>query len=209
MSAAPSVMSHRFVTVRRGSPAARSGHIHCYCPLQAAAAAGFAQTVLNPCDINILKLYDIILNLCDITSPQSVTPHLLPQVSDQLVEINGESTSGMTHSQAVEQIRRGGNRIHLVLKKGNGYVPDYGEAGYSCSTQSSTLWYCCELGQYEISTASIATAGWREDSDWRAESPWDQGKAPGPWLKPSPQRLTQVLTGSRLSGRELVGGLSL
>lgn len=33
----------------------------------------------------------------------------------------------MTHSQAVEQIRRGGHRIHLVLKRGNGYVPDYGE----------------------------------------------------------------------------------
>lgn len=49
------------------------------------------------------------------------------QVSDQLVEINGDSTSGMTHSQAVEQIRKGGARIHLVLKKGNGYVPDYGE----------------------------------------------------------------------------------
>lgn len=48
-------------------------------------------------------------------------------MSDQLVEINGESTCGMTHSQAVEQIRRGGSRIHLVLKKGNGYVPDYGE----------------------------------------------------------------------------------
>ncbi|XP_061074782.1 membrane-associated guanylate kinase, WW and PDZ domain-containing protein 1-like [Conger conger] len=48
------------------------------------------------------------------------------QVSDQLVEINGDSTAGMTHSQAVEQIRRGGHRIHLVLKKGNGYVPDYG-----------------------------------------------------------------------------------
>lgn len=51
----------------------------------------------------------------------------MSQVSDQLVEINGDSTSGMTHSQAVEQIRRGGHRIHLVLKKGNGYVPDYGE----------------------------------------------------------------------------------
>ncbi|KAJ8343638.1 hypothetical protein SKAU_G00309670 [Synaphobranchus kaupii] len=49
------------------------------------------------------------------------------QVSDQLVEINGDSTGGMTHSQAVEQIRRGGHRIHLVLKKGNGYVPDYVE----------------------------------------------------------------------------------
>ncbi|XP_078111715.1 membrane-associated guanylate kinase, WW and PDZ domain-containing protein 3 isoform X1 [Sander vitreus] len=48
------------------------------------------------------------------------------QVSDQLVEINGNSTAGMTHSQAVEQIRRGGHRIHLVLKRGNGYVPDYG-----------------------------------------------------------------------------------
>ncbi|XP_029361712.1 membrane-associated guanylate kinase, WW and PDZ domain-containing protein 1 isoform X1 [Echeneis naucrates] len=48
------------------------------------------------------------------------------QVSDQLVEINGDSTAGMTHSQAVEQIRRGGHRIHLVLKRGNGYVPDYG-----------------------------------------------------------------------------------
>lgn len=50
------------------------------------------------------------------------------QVSDQLVEINGNSTAGMTHSQAVEQIRRGGHRIHLVLKRGNGYVPDYGKA---------------------------------------------------------------------------------
>ncbi|XP_026187178.1 membrane-associated guanylate kinase, WW and PDZ domain-containing protein 2 [Mastacembelus armatus] len=48
------------------------------------------------------------------------------QVSDQLVEINGNSTAGMTHSQAVEHIRRGGHRIHLVLKRGNGYVPDYG-----------------------------------------------------------------------------------
>lgn len=50
------------------------------------------------------------------------------QVSDQLVEINGHSTAGMTHSQAVEQIRTAGQRIHLILKKGNGYVPDYGKA---------------------------------------------------------------------------------
>ncbi|XP_057677965.1 membrane-associated guanylate kinase, WW and PDZ domain-containing protein 3 isoform X2 [Corythoichthys intestinalis] len=47
------------------------------------------------------------------------------QVSDQLVEINGDSTAGMSHAQAVEQIRRGGRRVHLVLKRGNGYVPDY------------------------------------------------------------------------------------
>ncbi|XP_062975527.1 PDZ domain-containing protein MAGIX [Elgaria multicarinata webbii] len=47
------------------------------------------------------------------------------QVSDQLVEINGESTAGMTHAQAVEHIRSGGSRIRLVLKRGNGFVPDY------------------------------------------------------------------------------------
>uniref|UniRef100_A0A671KY98 PDZ domain-containing protein n=1 Tax=Sinocyclocheilus anshuiensis TaxID=1608454 RepID=A0A671KY98_9TELE len=49
------------------------------------------------------------------------------QVSDQLVEINGDSTAGMSHSQAVERIKTGGSRIHLVFKRGNGYVPDYGK----------------------------------------------------------------------------------
>nr|XP_020669971.1 membrane-associated guanylate kinase, WW and PDZ domain-containing protein 1-like isoform X6 [Pogona vitticeps] len=47
------------------------------------------------------------------------------QVSDQLVEINGEPTAGMTHAQAVEHIRNGGSRIRLMLKRGNGFVPDY------------------------------------------------------------------------------------
>ncbi|XP_033029424.1 membrane-associated guanylate kinase, WW and PDZ domain-containing protein 3-like isoform X1 [Lacerta agilis] len=47
------------------------------------------------------------------------------QVSDQLVEINGEPTAGMTHAQAVEHIRNGGSRIRLLLKRGNGFVPDY------------------------------------------------------------------------------------
>lgn len=66
------------------------------------------------------------------------------------------------------------------------------------------------FSEVSLSAASIATAGWREDFDWRrAESPQEQRKAPGPWLKPSPQKLTQVLIGSRLSRRELVGSLSL
>ncbi|XP_061470063.1 membrane-associated guanylate kinase, WW and PDZ domain-containing protein 1-like isoform X2 [Rhineura floridana] len=47
------------------------------------------------------------------------------QVSDQLVEINGEPTAGMTHVQAVEHIRNGGSQIRLVLKRGNGFVPNY------------------------------------------------------------------------------------
>lgn len=55
------------------------------------------------------------------------------------MEINGNSTAGMTHSQAVEQIRRGGHHIHLVLKRGNGYVPDYGEKPPPSRVVSCTL----------------------------------------------------------------------
>lgn len=66
------------------------------------------------------------------------------------------------------------------------------------------------FSEVSLSAASIATAGWREDCDWRkVDSLWQQGNVPGPWLKPSPQRLTQVLTGSRRSGQDLAGGLSL
>ncbi|XP_027023128.2 membrane-associated guanylate kinase, WW and PDZ domain-containing protein 1 isoform X2 [Tachysurus fulvidraco] len=62
------------------------------------------------------------------------------QVSDQLVEINGNSTAGMSHSQAVEQIRTASHKLHLVLKKGNGYVPDYGhDQGAAVSSLSSAL----------------------------------------------------------------------
>lgn len=63
------------------------------------------------------------------------------------------------------------------------------------------------FSEVSLSAASIATAGWRDD--WGAASPWEQRKGPGPWLKPSTQRLTEVLTGHRLSGQRLVGGLSL
>lgn len=65
--------------------------------------------------------------------------------------------------------------------------------------------------EVSLSAASIATTGWREESDWRRaeSSPWQQRNTPGPWLKPSRQRLTEVLIGSRLGGRELAGGLSL
>ncbi|XP_043975201.1 membrane-associated guanylate kinase, WW and PDZ domain-containing protein 3 isoform X2 [Gambusia affinis] len=76
------------------------------------------------------------------------------QVSDQLVEINGDSTAGMTHSQAVEMIRRGGHRIHLVLKRGNGYVPDY--AREQRITSSSLL-----HNPKEQSLAAVSSTGRR------------------------------------------------
>ncbi|XP_067881706.1 membrane-associated guanylate kinase, WW and PDZ domain-containing protein 2-like isoform X2 [Heterodontus francisci] len=48
------------------------------------------------------------------------------QIGDQLVEINGERTLGMTHSQAVELIKQGQGKIRLVMRCGNGLVPEYG-----------------------------------------------------------------------------------
>ncbi|XP_008276372.1 membrane-associated guanylate kinase, WW and PDZ domain-containing protein 2 [Stegastes partitus] len=84
------------------------------------------------------------------------------QVSDQLVEINGDSTAGMTHSQAVEQIRRGGHRIHLVLKRGNGYVPDYGHEHRI--TSPSLLHHPKEQG-----LAAVDSAGWRGHTSKKEE----------------------------------------
>ncbi|XP_051509149.1 membrane-associated guanylate kinase, WW and PDZ domain-containing protein 1-like isoform X1 [Myxocyprinus asiaticus] len=182
-------LSHRFVTVRRGSPAARSGQIQPGDQLE--AVEGRSVVTLPHRDLaQILRRAGNTLRLTIL--PRSNTNNNLPeytdleaesrsrkghrskqkdsqfysvdlergstgfgfslrggseynmglyvlglmeggpasrsqkiQVSDQLVEINGDSTAGMTHSQAVEQIRKGGNWIHLILKKGNGYVPDY------------------------------------------------------------------------------------
>ncbi|XP_054641512.1 membrane-associated guanylate kinase, WW and PDZ domain-containing protein 1b isoform X3 [Dunckerocampus dactyliophorus] len=47
------------------------------------------------------------------------------RVGDEILEINGESTKGMKHSRAIELIKSGGRRVHLVLKRGDGSVPEY------------------------------------------------------------------------------------
>lgn len=189
-SGAGSLMSHRFVTVRRGSPAARSGHIQPGDHLE--GVEGRPVGGLQHRDLaqilrragNTLRLtiaprhntpstegadldidgrvirnsrsrakeegrfysvdlergptgfgfslrggseYNMGLYVLGLMQGGPAQRSNKIQVSDQLVEINGDSTAGMTHSQAVDQIRRGGNHIHLVLKRGNGYVPDYVE----------------------------------------------------------------------------------
>uniref|UniRef100_A0A673A3T9 Membrane-associated guanylate kinase, WW and PDZ domain-containing protein 1 n=1 Tax=Sphaeramia orbicularis TaxID=375764 RepID=A0A673A3T9_9TELE len=48
------------------------------------------------------------------------------RVGDEILEINGESTKGMKHARAIELIKSGGRRVHLVLKRGDGSVPEYG-----------------------------------------------------------------------------------
>ncbi|XP_077370259.1 membrane-associated guanylate kinase, WW and PDZ domain-containing protein 3 isoform X1 [Festucalex cinctus] len=373
----PSLLSHRFVTVRRGSPAARSGLIQPGDQLEAVEGRGVAS--LHHRDLaqilrragNTLKLsvtpraqsegadveidkhftkgcrgrtknesrfyrvdlergptgfgfslrggseYNMGLYVLGLMDGGPAQCSNKMQVSDQLVEINGDSTAGMTHSQAVEQIRRGGHRIHLVLKKGNGYVPDYGPEEESSSSSSqweeqeantvamtttshspqrrkrsggtkarprrgesgggggppdldldlveenarrrrkereeerkrrreqgrttrkettkqkkeakedakhSENWPVAQQAAFSFlmprderpcdsqsddSKSGASQSGASLSSDWRRAGLM-QGEGQGlPWLEPSQQRLTQVLIGSRLSGRGLAGGLSL
>uniref|UniRef100_A0A8C9W7K7 Membrane-associated guanylate kinase, WW and PDZ domain-containing protein 1 n=1 Tax=Scleropages formosus TaxID=113540 RepID=A0A8C9W7K7_SCLFO len=54
-------------------------------------------------------------------------------VGDQIVEINGEPTQGITHTRAIELIQAGGNKVLLLLRRGHGLVPDHG--GLASSTQ--------------------------------------------------------------------------
>ncbi|XP_039528093.1 membrane-associated guanylate kinase, WW and PDZ domain-containing protein 1 isoform X3 [Pimephales promelas] len=184
-----SLLPHRFVTVRRGSPAARSGQIRPGDRLEAVdgrsvvnlphrelaqilrragntlrltivprASAHSSERAENDSDYKNRKThrskpkqdatryysvelergstgfgfslrggseYNMGLYVLGLMEGGPASRSHKIQVSDQLVEINGDSTTGMTHSQAVEQIRTGGTRIHLVFKRGNGYVPDY------------------------------------------------------------------------------------
>ena len=57
----------------------------------------------------------------------SLTRAFLWQVGDQIVEINGEATQGITHTRAIELIQAGGNRVHLLMRPGQGLVPDHSE----------------------------------------------------------------------------------
>uniref|UniRef100_A0A8C7MG66 Membrane associated guanylate kinase, WW and PDZ domain containing 1b n=1 Tax=Oncorhynchus kisutch TaxID=8019 RepID=A0A8C7MG66_ONCKI len=52
------------------------------------------------------------------------------KVGDEILEINGESTKGMKHARAIELIKNGGRRARLVLKRGDGSVPEYGGSIY-------------------------------------------------------------------------------
>ncbi|XP_010899905.1 membrane-associated guanylate kinase, WW and PDZ domain-containing protein 3a isoform X2 [Esox lucius] len=55
-------------------------------------------------------------------------------VGDQIVEINGEPTQGITHTRAIELIQAGGTKVLLLLRPGLGLVPDP-----SVNSSSSTL----------------------------------------------------------------------
>uniref|UniRef100_A0A674MHI1 Membrane-associated guanylate kinase, WW and PDZ domain-containing protein 1 n=1 Tax=Takifugu rubripes TaxID=31033 RepID=A0A674MHI1_TAKRU len=66
------------------------------------------------------------------------------RVGDQIIEINGESTQNMTHARAIELIKSGGRRVRLLLKRGTGQVPEYGENHHCVSSWLHMLASVCK-----------------------------------------------------------------
>ncbi|MFT7804891.1 membrane-associated guanylate kinase, WW and PDZ domain-containing protein 1-like [Arapaima gigas] len=60
------------------------------------------------------------------------------RVGDEILEINGESTKNMKHARAIELIKNGGRRARLVLKRGDGSVPEYDASSDRNSPAHST-----------------------------------------------------------------------
>uniref|UniRef100_A0A8C6TWE7 Membrane associated guanylate kinase, WW and PDZ domain containing 1a n=1 Tax=Neogobius melanostomus TaxID=47308 RepID=A0A8C6TWE7_9GOBI len=61
------------------------------------------------------------------------------RVGDEILEINGESTKNMKHSRAIELIKNGGRRARLVLKRGDGSVPEYEPCFYLMGQNQTTV----------------------------------------------------------------------
>ncbi|KAB0387177.1 hypothetical protein FD755_002133 [Muntiacus reevesi] len=61
-------------------------------------------------------------------------------VGDQIVEINGEPTQGITHTRAIELIQAGGNKVLLLLRPGTGLIPDHGDWDINNPTSSNVIY---------------------------------------------------------------------
>lgn len=47
----------------------------------------------------------------------------------------------MTHARAIELIKSGGRRVRLLLKRGTGQVPEYGEYQEVCGSHPSSVFF--------------------------------------------------------------------
>ena len=59
------------------------------------------------------------------------------RVGDQIVEINGVNTKNMTHAEAIELIKSGGNVVRLLVKRGK--VPPAAIMGKNFASKSEFL----------------------------------------------------------------------
>ncbi|XP_042618904.1 membrane-associated guanylate kinase, WW and PDZ domain-containing protein 1-like isoform X7 [Cyprinus carpio] len=71
------------------------------------------------------KEYNMDLYVLRLAEDGAAAKNGKMKVGDEILEINGESTKNMKHSRAIELIKTGGRRARLVLKRGDGSVPEY------------------------------------------------------------------------------------
>ncbi|RXN12604.1 membrane-associated guanylate WW and PDZ domain-containing 1-like protein [Labeo rohita] len=71
------------------------------------------------------KEYNMDLYVLRLAEDGAAVKNGKMRVGDEILEINGESTKNMKHSRAIELIKNGGRRARLVLKRGDGSVPEY------------------------------------------------------------------------------------
>merc|ERR1712045_850095 len=72
------------------------------------------------------------------------------RVGDQIVEINGVNTKNMTHAEAIELIKSGGNAVRLLVKRGKvppaAVMSDMGLSPLSPTPLPSGRLYQCPQG---------------------------------------------------------------
>ncbi|XP_061908748.1 membrane-associated guanylate kinase, WW and PDZ domain-containing protein 3a isoform X3 [Entelurus aequoreus] len=79
-------------------------------------------------------------------------------VGDQIVEINGEATQGITHTRAIELIQAGGSKVLLLLRPGQGLVPDHS------SKDKVNIPSKHSVSDGPSSPASVSTSDWSPSS---------------------------------------------
>ncbi|XP_023056977.1 PDZ domain-containing protein MAGIX [Piliocolobus tephrosceles] len=144
------------------------------------------------------------------------------EIGDLVLHINGESTQGLTHAQAVERIRAGGPQLHLVLRRLLETHPDRspdpgGPEVTGCSSSSTSLvqhppsrtMLKKTRGSPEPSPEAAADGPTVSPPERRTEDPNDQIPGfPGPWLVPSEERLSRALgvRGAAQLAQEMAAG---
>ncbi|XP_048652582.1 PDZ domain-containing protein MAGIX isoform X1 [Marmota marmota marmota] len=134
------------------------------------------------------------------------------QAGDLILHINGESTQGLTHAQAVDRIRTGGSRLRLVLQRPN-ETQTGKHKGMDCrpdlvgpammKSHSASLFPVHHpqfnrtpktRGSPEPSPEAAVDAPEVPPAERHMEDPDDRiPGSPGPWLVPSEERLSRAL----------------
>uniref|UniRef100_A0A672S9K0 Membrane associated guanylate kinase, WW and PDZ domain containing 1 n=1 Tax=Sinocyclocheilus grahami TaxID=75366 RepID=A0A672S9K0_SINGR len=105
------------------------------------------------------KEYNMDLYVLRLAEDGAAVKNAKMRVGDEILEINGESTKNMKHSRAIELIKTGGRRARLVLKRGDGSVPEYAMMGphLTACLRNDKLGEPCFylMGQNQATTAQM------------------------------------------------------